>query len=74
MCFRQLLMLLLTAYLMALLVLQLYVSKHVLSQLRKNEVVQLLQRLGGENAKNKEIYLDIEENGNILEVKEPHTI
>ncbi|HDD3254120.1 TPA: hypothetical protein PAU95_002701, partial [Staphylococcus aureus] len=52
----------------------LYVSKHVLSQLRKNEVVQLLQRLGGGNAKNEEIYLDIEENGNILEVKEPLTI
>ena len=39
----------------------------------KDEVVQSLQRLGG-NAKNKEIYLDIEENGNILEVKESLTI
>lgn len=67
-------MLLLTAYLVALLVLQLHVSKHVLSQLGKNEVVQLLQRLGGGNAKNEEIYLDIEENGIILEVKESLTI
>lgn len=67
-------MLLLTAYLVALLVLQLHVSKHVLSQLMKNEVVQLLQRLDGGNAKNEAIYLDIEEYGNILEVKESLTI
>ena len=47
----------------------LYVSKHVLSQLRKNEVVQLLQKTRWRQCKNEEIYLDIEENGNILEVK-----